>query len=101
MSELACVGFSYFFSQFFFFKNRDSFLCFKNNQIDDCAVLNFFYFFMVTILLSNSTHTEQKRCDHESGFVRKRIDRRVGDTQSLNFSNPNYFKEIKCIYSCT
>ena len=80
MSELACVGFSHFFSQvfFFFFKNRDSFLCFKNNQIDDCAVLNFFYFFMVNILLSNSTQTEQKRCDHESGFVRKRIDRGVG-----------------------
>ena len=78
MSELACVGFSYFFSQFFFFKNRDSFLCFKNNQIDDCAVLNFFYFFMVNILLSNSTQTEQKRCAHESGFVRKRIDRGVG-----------------------
>ena len=80
ISELACVGFGHFFSQvfFFFFKNCDSFLCFKNNQIDDCAVLNFFYFFMVNILLSNSTQTEQKRCDHESGFVRKRIDRGVG-----------------------
>ena len=33
---------------------------------------------MVTIELSNSTQTEQKRCDDESGFVRKRIDRRVG-----------------------
>lgn len=79
VSELACVGLSYFFGQFFFFfKNRDSFLCFKNNQIDDCAVLNVFYFFMVTILLSNSTQTEQKRCDYDSGFVGKRIDRRVG-----------------------
>ena len=33
---------------------------------------------MVNILLSNSTQTEQKRCAHESGFVRKRIDRGVG-----------------------
>ena len=61
ISKLACVGFGYFFSQFFFFsKNRDSFLSFKNNQIDDCAVLNFLYFFMVTILFSRIPHKQNK-----------------------------------------
>ena len=80
MSELACVGFSYFFSQFFFFKNRDSFLCFKNNQIDDCAVLNFFLFLygQYLVIEFHTNRTRMERCDHESGFVRKRIDRGVG-----------------------
>ena len=61
ISELACVGFGYFFSQYFFSKAVILFLSFKSNQVDNYAVLNFFYFFMFTILPSNSPQTEQKR----------------------------------------
>ena len=65
ISKLACGSFAYFFSQFFFFffsKNRDSFLSFKNNQIDDdYAVLNFLYFFLWSLSCSVEFHTNRTK----------------------------------------